>query len=593
MIRSRRSRRSASWPALLKAFSCSSALTRSTVAGSSSLCVVHPLLATVSLWADMRTKSKWSPGPGVKILGVALTVDDGWVVSATGSAIGICPDCGRRSRSRHGSYCRSLQDLPVQGKPVMVRLQLSRWRCDHPKCARQTFTDRLPTIAPPYVRRTTRVAEIVSVLGHSTGGRPGERLMERLGMPVSDDTILRQLKRDAAVSHRNSEIRVVGIDDWSWRRATNYGTIMIDLERRSVVDILDDRSVESAAKWLRNHPSVEVVSRDRCGLYAQAVREGAPQAQQVADRFHLIQNLRSAIEEQMNLSGRATGRAILSEDAIVDAATHRRRARLAHRQSRQEMLEMLHALRQEGLSYSEIARRTGYERLSVTKWLKFEAPPDRRRAALNPTSPWYFEAFLAECWKDGNRCGRHLFHDVKQRGYTGSFANLERLLGAWRRAEREQAVDVSPTTLKSEPVRDPDTGHAISPVVAAALCIKPRGLLTDHQARKVDALKQDSDAFTKMRRLAMRFNGILRSKRSAPLDAWIDDAIDSELIPIMRFARVLRRDIDAVNNAIELPWSNGQAEGQINRLKTLKRAMYGRAGPELLRARMLPPLHTK
>ena len=547
----------------------------------------------MSLWAGMQKKSKWSPGPGVKILGVTLTVSDGWVVSAAGSAIGICPDCGWRSRSRHGWARRNLQDLPVQGKPVTVRLLLSRWRCAHRECARRTFTDRLPTVADPYARRTRRVGEIVGLLGHSAGGRPGERLMQRLGMPVSDDTILRQLKRDAVFAQRNSAIRVVGIDDWSWRRATSYGTIMVDLERRSVVDILDDRSVESAAKWLLDRPSIEVISRDRCGLYAQAAREGAPQAQQVADRFHLIQNLRSAVEEQMSLSGRATGRAILSEDAIVDAAAHRRRARLAHRQSRQEIFEKLHALREEGLSYSEIARRTGYGRRSVTKWLKFEAPPDRRRAALKSTSPWYFETFLAQCWKDGNRCGRHLFHDVKQRGYTGSFANLERLLGAWRRAEREQADEVPRTTSKSEPVRDPETGHAISPVVAAALCIKPRGLLTERQAKKVDALKQGSNAFAQMRRLAMRFNGILRGKKSAPLDVWIDDAIDCELIPIMRFARVLRRDIDAVNNAIEQPWSNGQAEGQINRLKTLKRAMYGRAGHELLRARMLPSLHTK
>lgn len=303
----------------------------------------------------MHTKSKWSPGPGGKILGVALTVDDGWVVSDAGSAVGICPDCGRQSRNRHGGSRRSLQDLPVQGKPVIVKLLLSRWRCPHQNCERRTFTDLLPTVAIPYARRTTRVVEIVGVLGHSTGGRPGERLMERLGMPVSDDTILRLLKKDTATSHHSSEVRVVDIDDWSWRRATNYGTIMVDLERRSVVDILDDRSVESAAKWPRNHPSVEVVSRDRCGLYAQAIREGAPQAQQLADRFHLIQNLRSAIEEQMSLSGRATGRAILSEEAIVDAATHRRRARLAHRQSRQEIFEMLHALRQQGLSYSEIA----------------------------------------------------------------------------------------------------------------------------------------------------------------------------------------------------------------------------------------------
>ncbi|OYX68329.1 MAG: transposase, partial [Rhizobiales bacterium 35-66-30] len=173
-------------------------------------------------------------------MGVAFTADDGWVVSAAGSAIGICPDCGRRSRSRHGRSRRSLQDLPVQGQSVTVKLLLSRWRCVHPQCERQTFTDRLPTVAAPYARRTRRVGEIVGLLGHSAGGRPGERLMQRLGMPVSDDTILRQLKRDAGVAQRNSEIRVVGIDDWSWRRATSYGTIIVDLERRSVIDILDD-----------------------------------------------------------------------------------------------------------------------------------------------------------------------------------------------------------------------------------------------------------------------------------------------------------------------------------------------------------------
>lgn len=315
--------------------------------------------------------------------------------------------------------------------------------------------------------------------------------------------------------------------------------------------------VESAAMWQRRHPSVEVVSRDRCGLYAQAVREGPPQARQVADRFHLGQNLRSAIEEQMSLSGRASGRAILSEDAIVDAATHRRRARLAHRQSRQEKFEKLHALRDEGLSYSEIARRTGYERRSVANWLKFKAPPDRRRAALKPASPWYFEAFLAQSGRMGTATADTCFMTSSSAAYTGSFANLARRLGAWTRAERERVGDVLPTVLKLEPVRDPETGHAISPVIAAALCIKPRGMLTDRQVRKVDALKQGSEAFVEMRRLAMRFNGILRGKRSAPLEEWIDDAIDSELIPIMRFARVLRRDIDAVNSAIEMPWSNG------------------------------------
>ena len=161
----------------------------------------------------------------------------------------------------------------------------------------------------------------------------------------------------------------------------------------------------------------------------------------------------------------------------------------------------------------------------------------------------------------------------------------------WREAENIQPDEPPPDVDVSEPVRDPETGHMISSVVAAALCIKPRGLLTDRQTRKVDALKQGSTVFATMRGLAMRFNGILRSRNSEALDDWIDDAIDTELTAIMRFASVLRRDIDAVKNAIELPWSNGQAEGQINRLKMLKRAMYGRAGPELMRARMLPLNH--
>ena len=299
-----------------------------------------------------------------------------------------------------------------------------------------------------------------------------------------------------------------------------------------------------------------------------------------------------AIEEQMNLHGRATGRALLSDADNISTASHLLRSRLAHRKSREEIFTTIHALRQQGLSCSEIQRRTGFPRRSVAKWLEFETPPDRRRAALKPTSPWYFEEFLSQCWKDGTRTGSALFQMITDRGYQGSLANLQRLLAGWRRAERQAPSDqdrISPTL---KPVLDPETGYAISPVIAAALCLKPRGKLSTGQAQKVEALKEGSPAFAMMRALAMRFNGILRGRRADPLDAWIDDAIDTNLAPIMRFARTLHRDIDAVKNAIEMPWSNGQAEGQINRLKTLKRAMYGRAGPELIRARMLPLRHT-
>ncbi|MGR9154621.1 transposase (plasmid) [Rhizobium leguminosarum] len=166
---------------------------------------------------------------------------------------------------------------------------------------------------------------------------------------------------------------------------------MVDLERHSVVDVLNDCSVESAKAWLRERPTVEVVSRDRCGLYAQAAREGAPQARQVADRFHLVQNLRAEIKEQMSVYGHAHIRPILSEDAIASARSQQRRLGAQTIPSGNNR----HAsrLRQQGLTYSEIARRPGYERRSIANWLTFNAPRDRNRAALNPTSPLYCETF--------------------------------------------------------------------------------------------------------------------------------------------------------------------------------------------------------
>ena len=182
--------------------------------------------------------------------------------------------------------------------------------------------------------------------------------------------------------------------------------------------------------------------------------------------------------------------------------------------------------------------------------------------------------------------GRRLFQEIKARGYTGSFSNLERLLAKWRNPDRKRVKTASPVS--KPPPLDPTTGRSISPIVAAALCIKPRGLLTANQAAKVDAMKKDWPEFAAMRRLAMRFRGMLKSRSVGKLGVWLKDAQRSGLYAMQRFARTLQRDIDAVRSAITEPWSNNQTEGQINRLKALKRAMYGRAGPELLRARMLP-----
>ena len=475
---------------------------------------------------------------------------------------------------------------------MTVTLRVMRWRCRNGQCRRQTFVDRVPGIAAPHAQRTKRVGDLVQLFGHSAGGRPGERLMKRLGMPASDDTIIRHLKRRMAAFGAKTTVRVAGIDDWAWRKGCRYGTVIVDLERREVIDILRDRSASGTAEWLRRHPELEVVSRDRCGLYAQGVREGAPQARQVADRFHLLQNLRETIEMQLSRSGRPTGRALLpeAEDEVEGAATtvslqprsnqvaeHRDLTRQAQRRSRQAIFAEVKALRDKGMPFNAIAKKTGYDRRSIKSWLQHDEPPPRRARTPTPCSPNYFWDYLSQRWAAGCVHGRVLFDEIKLRGYAGSFSHLARFLAKWRRPKSKAAPSIPvivPFPAKAETQAiDPTTGWLISPIIAAALCIKPRGLLTSAQAAKIAALKSASSDFTAMRQLAMRFRGLLRNKDTGKFDDWLTDAHQSGLYAMQRFVRTLRRDIDAVRNALKESWSSGQTEGQVNRLKTLKRAM--------------------
>jgi transposase len=518
-----------------------------------------------------------------------------------------CPGCGTQSKSRHSAYSRTLRDLSAQGAPVIINVRLARWRCRNQRCDRRIFTERLSGLAAPFARQTARLAGIVRLLGHSAGGRPSERLMKRLGMPVSDTTILRSLKEHARARSDSGAVHVAGIDDWAWRKGANYGTIIVDLERRQVVDLLADRSAATTASWFKDHPDVEVVSRDRAGLYAEAGRQGAPQARQVADRFHLLQNFRETVERQLGRfeapisdsqvnarDNQATPPLPARSDCASDAITQKRLMRRRRQAVRQQLFDEIRALFEGGSSVREIARKLGLGRRRVERWVRRIDLPDLNTMASNPCTPAYFGTLLARRWAEGITKVRHLFAEIRHRGYTGSYSHLARFLAPWRscepsfdgdeqvRAEQEEPAPVRVRTL------DPMTGRAISPLTAAALCVKPRGQMTARQVANVDALKAASAEFTAMRHLAMRFRGLLRGGTPKRLDAWLIDARASGIYAMQRFARTIRQDLEAVRNAVLEPWSNGQTEGQINKLKTLKRAMYGRASVDLLRARMMP-----
>jgi hypothetical protein len=319
----------------------------------------------------------------------------------------------------------------------------------------------------PFARKTRRVGELVRLFRHAAGGRVSERLLTRLGMPVSDNAILRQLKSHIRKQRKTEPLRAIAIDNWSWRKGFRYGTIVVDLERRTVADVLKSRSAQGTADWLKQHPEIEFVRRDRCGLYAQGIRKGAPSARQVADRFHLMQNLRESIEREMTSVSRGAGRPRLRAVAGDRNEAVRSQSRL----SRQALFVNAKRMHVADRTLGDIAVEMGVDRRTVAKWVALDDLPDRQRSTIKPSSPLYFQEFLERRWTAGDRSGRRLFHDVRNRGYIGSFSHLERLLSHWRKGAppgQTPAPPPQPRAAKVEPLgetpaMDPTTGWQISP----------------------------------------------------------------------------------------------------------------------------------
>jgi hypothetical protein len=347
-------------------------------------------------------------------------------------------------------------------------------------------------------------------IAYVAGGRPSERLMRRLGMPQGDDRILRNLKRHAAASQK--PLRVVGIDDWSWLKGSRYGTIVVDLERREIVDVLHDRSAKTMAAWLEKNPTIEIISRDRCGLYAQAARQGATSARQVADRFHLVQNLRLAIEQQLSYSDSSATPAHNNGSTPRDERSalqeHRQMVRIGRRSVRLEQFKRVRELHRAGFSLNQIVDDTGLGWRTVAKWVTLEVLPERRLMDPRPTNPARFENFLAPLWNGGCRNGRKLLNAVRKQGYTGSFSHLEGLFHKWRSTGPTTTSAQTSATAQEPENREVFTLVAIPkvpPVAGSILCMKPRRQLTPEQVVKVGSLKLSLPNFKVMRGLAMRF----------------------------------------------------------------------------------------
>jgi transposase len=511
-------------------------------------------------------------------------------------ATASCPACGTPSRRVHGVYWRSLGDMACFGHPTLLLVRVRRFRCAVPACPRRTFAEPLSGVAQTRARQTDRLRAVHRTLGVALGGNPGARHAAAMGVPISRTTLLTRVRTGDAVP--GPAVSVLGVDDWAWRKGQRYGTILVDLERRRVVDLLPDRRADTLAAWLKAHPSVSAVVRDRAGADADGATRGAPDAIQVADRFHLLRNGSDALRtvlDQHHRDLRAAARAAQPpEPSVPDAPAipepaaspePERPMRAAERQSRaaQERRAARFAevarRRGQGLSLKAIARTLGLGRKTVQRWLRAGQAPtwrhaDRGTSILDPS-----QASLEERWQAGCHNAAALWRDLKAKGFPGQPG----IVRAWATRRRRQDPPAAPVNMAGRPAAS-KAAEPPTPRRAVRLLTAQTDTLGDADRRFVAARLERSPALATAVDRVSRFVTMVKDQVADALDGWLREAEASALAP---FAAGLRRDEDAVRAALTEPWSNGQVEGQVNRLKVIKRERYGRAGFDLLRGRVL------
>jgi transposase len=489
-----------------------------------------------------------------------------------------CPTCGQASRRIHSRYCRHLSDLPWEGIPVGILLQVRRFSCGAEACGQHIFTERLPKTVQRYGRRTCRLSSALNQITLVLGGSAGCRLARQLGILASGSTLLRQLKKKAAAAI--AATRVVGIDEWAWRKGHRYGTIFCDLEKGKVIDLLADRSVDSTEAWLRAHPGIEIVSRDRSSVYSEAAVRAAPQATQIADRWHLLRNLSEALtgalapHHRLMVEAAQAARGKPSPDAVdMHYATIRMSQKEAARQRSRERRMVVYETAMElvrgGLPQPDVARRLSIDGRTIRRWVESNGFPEQRPRWRKSSLDRYRD-YLEQRWQQGCHNAAQLWRELREKGFKGR----PRIVRDWmlkhhgtRASEAKKETTVPPVP-------------RISPRQTAWHVLKQ----SESSLPYLEELFRRSPEIATAATVAREFFRVVRKRDLAAWEPWLQSALES---PLVSFAKHLSRDAAAVKAALEHGWSNGPVEGNVHRLKLIKRSMYGRASFDLLRIRVL------
>lgn len=498
-----------------------------------------------------------------------------------------CPLCGTSATRQHSFYSRQLTDVPCAQKCVRLILRVRKFFCDVTTCARKIFTERLAPFIQPWARVTTRLFQEVENIGLATSGMLGKRLGDRLGIRTSWMTIIRRMMAQPAPPVER--VVELGIDDFSFRRGYRFGTILVDLQSRQIIDLLPDRKAKAASDWMSAHPEIDLVSRDRGKEYASAVASGAPQAIQCLDRFHLLKNLREDMEgylaRYLTVEHREKTQEILDTPAPAWQAVRSRRLspkveqiQQKRREERLARYQEIIALRKQGMSQAAIAHRVGMGASTVQSWLAAGEFPARKPREQGSRLDRYLP-YLRKRWEEGCHNMSSLFRELVGQGYKGSYAsvrdNILRLLPEGRKVPLD-------SSLKTPAL---PTGR-----VASFLFIYRASELETEEQEMLARILQLHPEVELVYELVQQFARMLRTRTGERLDAWLAQVADSRIPELLSFAKGIEQEKPAVVAGLTLKWSNGLVEGKVNKLKLIKRMGYGRAGFPLLRQRVLHAL---
>lgn len=466
-----------------------------------------------------------------------------------------CPGCAAVTGRVHSYHQRTLADVPVDARPVVVRVRVRRLVCPSQGC-RRTFREQLPGVLHRYQRRTSRLISQVGAVVRHLAGRAGARMLSALAVVVSRHTALRALLR--LPLPQRPVPRVLGVDDFALCRRRRYATVLIDAVTRERVDVLPDRKAHTLETWLREYPGVEVVCRDSSGAYAEAVRRALPEALQVADRWHLWHNLAEAVRKEITAHSMCWATAGLPPQQGIRAVTTRQR------------WQQVHDLLDKGVGLLECARRLHLGLNTIKRYARISQPerlvraPQYRPTLVDP----YRDHLRRRREQDPAVGATQLLAEIRELGYTGSLNLLYRYITQGRvEADRP----------------------AMSPRRLTRYLLTPPDQLTDHQRTLVDAFTSACPQMTALAGFIGSFAALLTpaAGNDDRLTAWITKVKATDLPHLHTFTRGLGLDRDAVNTALTHPFHNGGTEGVNTKTKLIKRQMYGRAGFALLRHRIL------